>query len=236
MKKGTIFVLTGAGISAESGLGTFRDKDGLWTKYPLEEVASRQGYERNPQRVLDFYNLRRGNLEGARPNAAHFALAQAEAKLAERGRSLFLVTQNVDDLHEQAGSRLVVHMHGELRKQRCEACGRVSHFAADLTTVTVCEPCGAAGRIRPDIVWFGEIPYHQDLIADALGMAELFVSIGTSGSVYPAAGYVWAAKQMGIPRMELNLEPSENAEMFTDALYGPASTVVPQWVEQVVRD
>ena len=227
-----IFVLTGAGVSAESGLGTFRDKDGVWTKYDLNEVATPEGFARNPGLVRDFYNARRVNLAGATPNAAHVALARLEAAL---GDDLFLCTQNVDDLHEKAGSRRVVHMHGELAVTRCHHCQATRPDAQALTAEAVCEACGRDGGARPHVVWFGEMPLYMDEIEDALAQADLFVSIGTSGSVYPAAGFVSEARAMGIATCEINLEPSANAYVFDEKLYGPASEVVPAWVEKVLK-
>lgn len=229
-----IFVLTGAGVSAESGLGTFRDKDGVWTQYDLNEVATPEGFARNPALVRAFYNARRENLAGAAPNAAHEALARLEAGLAARGGALFLCTQNVDDLHERAGSQRVVHMHGELAVSRCHACQATWPDTAPLTAEIVCDACGREGVARPHIVWFGEIPLFMDEIEDALSEADLFVSIGTSGSVYPAAGFVEMARAMGVPTCEINLEPSANAYVFDEKLYGPASETVPQWVERVL--
>ena len=226
-----IFVLTGAGVSAESGLGTFRDKDGVWTKYDLSEVATPEGFARNPALVRDFYNARRVNLAGAQPNAAHVALARLEAEL---GDDLFLCTQNVDDLHEKAGSRRVIHMHGELAVTRCHHCQTTRPDVGALTAEAVCEACGRAEGARPHVVWFGEMPLFMDEIGDALAQADLFVSIGTSGSVYPAAGFVSEARAMGIATCEINLEPSANAYVFDEKLYGPASEVVPAWVEQVL--
>lgn len=229
-----IFVLTGAGISAESGLGTFRDKDGVWTKCDLSEVATPEGFARDPARVRDFYNARRRNLVGASPNAAHAALARLEAELATRGGELFLCTQNVDDLHEKAGSRRVVHMHGELAVTRCHHCDATRPDAGPLTAETTCETCGRDGGARPHVVWFGEMPLHMDAIEDALAEADLFVSIGTSGSVYPAAGFVTEARAMGIATCEINLEPSANAYVFDEKHYGPASETVPAWVDRVL--
>jgi NAD-dependent deacetylase len=233
---GNLFILTGAGLSAESGLGTFRDKDGLWTRYNLGEVASLEGYLRNPSKVLEFYNARRRNLEGARANAAHLALAQLEAAYRSAGKSVFICTQNVDDLHEQAGSQGVLHMHGELRKARCGACGAVWPCQGDLTLTQSCAACHVTGHCRPHIVWFGEAPFQMDEIALRLKNSDLFVSIGTSGSVYPAAGFVREAKSLGIYTIEINLEPSDNAEIFDDAFYGPASTAVPEWVQTLLRE
>ena len=229
-----IFVLTGAGISAESGLGTFRDKDGVWTRYDLSEVATPEGFARNPALVRDFYNARRANLAGATPNAAHRALARLEAELDARGGALFLCTQNVDDLHEKAGSRRVVHMHGELAVTRCHHCQATRPDVEPLTAEAVCEVCGREGGARPHVVWFGEMPLYMHVIEDALSDADLFVSIGTSGSVYPAAGFVAEAQAMGIATCEINLEPSANAYVFDEKHYGPASETVPAWVERVL--
>lgn len=230
-----IFVLTGAGVSAESGLGTFRDKDGVWTRYDLSEVATPEGFARNPALVRDFYNARRANLAGAAPNAAHVALARLEAELTARGGALYLCTQNVDDLHEKAGSKRVVHMHGELAVTRCAHCQALRPDPGPLTAEAVCEACGRDGGARPHVVWFGEMPLYMDAIEDALAEADLFVSIGTSGSVYPAAGFVSEARAMGIATCEINLEPSANAYVFDEKHYGPASEVVPAWVERVLQ-
>lgn len=229
-----VFVLTGAGVSAESGLGTFRDKDGVWTRYDLNEVATPEGFARNATLVRDFYNARRANLAGARPNAAHVALARLEASLEARGGELFLCTQNVDDLHEKAGSRRVIHMHGELAVTRCHHCQATRPDIGPLTADTVCAACGRAGGARPHVVWFGETPLHMDVIEDALAEADRFVSIGTSGSVYPAAAFVTEARGMGIATCEINLEPSANAHVFDEKHYGPATEVVPAWVERML--
>jgi NAD-dependent deacetylase len=229
-----IFVLTGAGISAESGLGTFRDRDGLWSRHDLREVATPEGFARDPAKVHAFYDARRRGLVHARPNAAHAALARLQAALAERGGELFLCTQNIDDLHERAGSLPVVHMHGELFKARCLACGRVEDWRGDMGTEAACPACAVKGRLRPHVVWFGEMPMFMDEIAEAIAAADLFVSIGTSGSVYPAAGFVADARAAGVRTCEINLGPSENAWMFDDCFYGPASAEVPRWVESLV--
>lgn len=229
-----IFVLTGAGISAESGLGTFRDKDGVWTQYDLEEVATPQGFARNPALVRAFYNARRENLAGAAHNAAHTALARLEAGLAARGGELFLCTQNVDDLHERAGSQRVVHMHGELAVTRCHHCEATHPDTGPLTPEAVCQACGRDQGSRPHVVWFGEIPLFMEEIENALAEADLFVSIGTSGSVYPAAGFVEMARAMGVATCEINLEPSANAYVFDEKVYGPATETVPAWVERVL--
>lgn len=230
-----IFVLTGAGISAESGLGTFRDKDGVWTRYDLSEVATPEGFAKDPAKVRAFYNARRANLAGASPNAAHVALARLEDEMAARGGELFLCTQNVDDLHERAGARRIVHMHGELAVTRCHHCQATWPDREPLTAGTVCATCGRDGGARPHVVWFGETPLFMDAIEDALSRADLFVSIGTSGSVYPAAGFVADARAMGIATCEINLEPSANAYMFDEKIYGPASETAPDWVERVLK-
>ncbi|WP_457107119.1 SIR2 family NAD-dependent protein deacylase [Methylobacterium sp. P5_C11] len=227
-----LFVLTGAGVSAESGLGTFRDRGGLWARFDPMTLATPEAYAADPDTVLDFYDHRRRGVVAAVPNAAHDALVRAEARLAERGGRLFLCTQNVDDLHERAGSRAVIHMHGELLKARCCACGAVTPWRTDLTRAETCPACGTQGRMRPDVVWFGEMPLHGDAIEAALGEADLFVAVGTSGAVYPAAGYVRQARALGIPTCEINLEPSDNADAFDDARYGPASAVLPRYLSE----
>lgn len=229
-----IVVLTGSGISAESGMATFRDKDGVWAKYDYREVATPEGFAANPDLVHEFYNARRRALFSIKPNAAHIALAELEAGLARRGGRLTLITQNVDDLHERGGSRNILHMHGELLKAECASCGAVVPCRDDLSVDSVCATCNRTGGMRPHVVWFSEIPRHMEEAADALMTADLFVSIGTSGSVYPAAGFVAEARALGVPAMELNLEPSENAHLFTDARYGQATKVTPQWVDEVL--
>jgi NAD-dependent deacetylase len=229
-----IFVLTGAGVSAESGLGTFRDKGGLWARFDPMTLATPEAFARDPERVHAFYNARRANLLGARPNAAHAALARLEAGLAARGGSLFLCTQNIDDLHEQAGSGCVHHMHGELLKARCVGCEAVTAWREDLSVGTPCPSCGRSGGLRPHVVWFGEMPLDMDGIETALLAADRFVSIGTSGSVYPAAGFVSEARRAGIRTCEINLEPSDNARHFDETHYGPAGEVVPRWVESLL--
>jgi NAD-dependent deacetylase len=229
-----VFVLTGAGVSAESGLGTFRDKGGLWEEFDPMTLATPEAFARDPDRVHAFYNLRRRDLLGAKPNAAHAALARLEAALAEAGDRLFLCTQNIDDLHEQAGHRAVHHMHGQLLKARCGWCGRREDCRGDLSVETVCEGCRQTGAMRPDIVWFGEMPLGLDLIDAELAASDVFVAIGTSGAVYPAAGYVTDARARGILTIELNLEPSDNARAFDDARYGPATEVVPAFVDELL--
>ena len=201
--------------------------DGLWSQYDLEDVATPQGYARNPKLVLDFYNARRANLLGAKPNAAHDALARL-------GGRAVIVTQNIDDLHKRAGSRDVIHMHGALLESLCTGCAEVREWREDMTLASCCPDCGKTGTTRPNVVWFGEMPYHMERIEEILPEATLFVSLGTSGSVYPAAGYVAACKQFGIPTLELNLERSDNASLFDDGIYGPATEIVPAWVESVL--
>jgi NAD-dependent deacetylase len=231
-----IFVLTGAGISAESGLGTFRDKqgEGIWAKFDPMKLATPEAFARDPEAVLAFYNLRRRNLRDAKPNAAHSALARLENALAKRGQTLTLVTQNIDDLHERAGSASVIHMHGELLKARCGRCEAVRPWLDDLTISDVCPDCRRPGTMRPHVVWFGEMPLGMDLIDRALREADLFVAIGTSGAVYPAAGFVAEARAYGLRTCEINLEAADNADLFDEQRLGPASETVPAWVEELV--
>ncbi len=235
-----VVVLTGAGISAESGLGTFRDKNGLWTKYDLRDVATPEGFARDPGLVHDFYNARRRNLLEAEPNAAHIALAEWErAWMAEPqhdfpGRDFLLVTQNVDDLHERAGSRRLLHMHGELLKIRCENCGSIRECRHDIDLASVCPACELPGYLRPHVVWFGEMPLYMDRIQHALETCDLFVAIGTSGNVYPAAGFVAEARRAKAHTVELNLEPSEGRSLFREAHDGPASEIVPYFVARLL--
>lgn len=230
----SIVILTGAGVSAESGMGTFRDADGIWTRHRLEDVATPEGFAKNPLLVHDFYNQRRAALKDASPNAAHLALAGLQQAVEAAGGSLMLVTQNVDNLHEKAGSLGVVHMHGELARVFCSLCGQRREWSEDLSVETVCASCGRQGKMRPDVVWFGEIPYRMDDIFDRLASCDLFVSIGTSGEVYPAAGFVFEASRAGAHTIELNLEPSANARDFSEGRYGPASEVVPLWAADLV--
>ncbi|WP_420890943.1 NAD-dependent deacylase [Methylobacterium indicum] len=231
-----LFVLTGAGISAESGLGTFRDPGGLWRRFDPMRLATPEAFAREPEEVHAFYNLRRQGVREAAPNAAHAALARLEAGLSARGGHLFLCTQNVDDLHERAGSRAVVHMHGELMRVRCTACGASEPWAGDLGLDTACPACGRRGGMRPDVVWFGETPLHLEAIGDALAAADLFVAIGTSGAVYPAAGFVAEARAAGIPTREINLAPSDTAGLFDEASYGPATRAVPDFVAEILGE
>ncbi|WP_426956658.1 Sir2 family NAD+-dependent deacetylase [Muricoccus radiodurans] len=227
-----IVVLTGAGISRESGLHTFRDADGIWAKHRIEDVATPEAFRRDPARVRSFYNARRAGLRdpAVQPNAAHAALAELDARWAG---DFLLVTQNVDDLHHRAGSRRLVHMHGELARDRCIYCQVVSPGGGDLTAETRCPACGRAGGMRPHVVWFGEMPLEMERIAAALAACDLFVSIGTSGAVYPAAGFV-AEVRGRADTLELNLEPSEGSHLFDEARHGPATRLVPEWVEAML--
>ncbi|TNM41890.1 NAD-dependent deacylase [Nocardioides albidus] len=225
-----IVVLTGAGISAESGVPTFRDEDGLWEGHRVDDVATPEGFERDRAMVQRFYDERRAALAKVEPNAAHRALAELEESL---GSALLVVTQNIDDLHERAGSRHVVHMHGELLKALCRSCGGTFPWTGALSDEPACPGCGVHD-LRPDVVWFGEVPYEMDRIADALAEASMFVSIGTSGAVYPAAGFVQHARRHGARTLELNLEPSEGSHFFHEARQGRAGDLVPVWAREVL--
>ncbi len=225
-----IVILTGAGISAESGIDTFRSAGGLWEQHRVEDVATPEGFARDPDLVLGFYDMRREALTRVRPNAAHEALARLER---EFDGELLLVTQNVDDLHERGGSRQVLHMHGELNSALCTACGMRAHWEATMLDRPPCPMCRAPA-LRPDVVWFGEMPYRMERIYTAIEACDLFVSIGTSGAVYPAAGFVAEARAVGARCLELNLEPSEGSRLFHETRLGPASALVPAWVEEVL--
>lgn len=227
----SIVILTGAGISAESGLQTFRAVDGLWEGHRVEDVATPEAYARNPALVHDFYDARRARLGEVAPNAAHEALAQLDAEW--RG-DLLIVTQNVDDLHERAGAKRLLHMHGELNLGWCQACNARFKWAGRMGQGATCPSCAVTGRIRPDIVWFGEMPYDMERIDEALLNADLFVSIGTSGAVYPAAGFVQTARYRGARTLEINLEPSQGSIYFDERRYGPASIEVPRWVDELL--
>lgn len=226
-----IVILTGAGVSAESGIETFRDGGGLWEQHRVEDVATPEAFARNPDLVLRFYDMRRAAIQMRQPNAAHQALARLDA---EWPGELLIVTQNVDDLHERAGARRLLHMHGEHLKAWCLACDGRSRWTASLLDRPACPACGEPA-LRPDIVWFGEMPYRMDEIYAALRGADLFVSIGTSGAVYPAAGLVRQARDLGARTLELNLEPSQGTAWFHEARHGPATEVVPAWVDELLR-
>ena len=230
-----VVVLTGAGISAESGIRTFRDSassNGLWENHAIEDVATPEGFAANPDLVYRFYNERRQQLLSPQiqPNAAHYALANLERKI---GENLVIVTQNVDNLHERAGSKNVIHMHGELLSAKCLSSTKACFIETDLDASTLCTCCEPAQGMRPDIVWFGEIPYHMDTIEKHLYKADVFISIGTSGNVYPAAGFVDFANNCGAHTVELNLESSEVESQFQEKIHGPASQVVPAYLERI---
>lgn len=229
-----IVILTGAGISAESGIDTFRDAGGLWERHRIEDVATPEAFARDPALVQGFYDARRAALDGVKPNAAHEALARLDAEWPrDDTHGLLIVTQNVDDLHERAGARRVLHMHGRLRSALCAACGVRAEWQGPLADSPPCTSCGAPA-LRPDIVWFGEMPYEMPRIYDALARADLFVSIGTSGAVYPAAGFVQEAAAHGARTLELNLERSEGSHWFDESRQGRAGALVPAWVDEVL--
>lgn len=226
-----IVILTGAGISAESGLSTFRGPDGLWEGHRVEDVATPEAFARDPELVHAFYNERRAKLAKVEPNAAHRALARLE-----RGwpGEFLLVTQNVDNLHERAGSKRLIHMHGENAKGWCLACEERFPWEGSMGVGAKCPLCGQAGLVRPDIVWFGEMPYKMERIEEAVRRCDLFVSIGTSGAVYPAAGFVQTARYCGATTLEMNLEPSLGSVFFDESRTGSAGELVPVWVEAVL--
>jgi len=230
-----IVILTGAGISAESGIDTFRAAGGLWEQHRVEDVATPEGFARDPDLVLGFYDMRRAALANVAPNPAHEALARLEREFSKvPGRDLLLVTQNVDDLHERGGSARVLHMHGELKSALCTACETRSPWREAMLHRPPCPAC-AEPCLRPDVVWFGEMPYQMGRIYQALEACDLFVSIGTSGAVYPAAGFVQEARAAGARALELNLEPGEGSRLFHETRLGPASVLVPEWVDEVLQ-
>jgi NAD-dependent deacetylase len=231
-RRDSLLILTGAGISAESGLATFRGADGLWEGHRVEDVATPEAFRRDPALVQAFYDARRKRLREVEPNAAHRALARLDS---EWPGELLIVTQNVDDLHERADAKRLLHMHGELRSAWCLACDSRLPWQTDLGDGPPCLACGERGHLRPDIVWFGEMPYGMERIEQALREADLFVSIGTSGAVYPAAGFVQTARYCGARTLEMNLEPSLGSLLFDETRTGPAGLLVPEWVEEVLR-
>lgn len=226
-------VLTGAGVSAESGIKTFRADDGLWEEHRVEDVATPEAFQRNPELVQRFYNARRCPLSEnkIKANAAHLALAKLEKKFVG---DFLLVTQNIDNLHEQAGSKNLLHMHGEVLKMRCQFSERIFVCERDISVDEKCPCCGLAGALRPHIVWFGEMPLFMDEIYTALSACDLFVSLGTSGNVYPAAGFVQIANNAGAKTVEINLEASQGASAFDEAIYGKAGQVLPTWVDELL--
>lgn len=225
-----IVILTGAGVSAESGIDTFRGGGGLWEQHRVEDVATPEAFARDPDLVLHFYDMRRAAIQTKEPNAAHFALAELDT--AWPGE-LLIVTQNVDDLHERAGAKRVLHMHGTHLNAWCTACDQRSPWRDSLIERPPCPACGARA-LRPDVVWFGEMPYDMERIYAALRRADLFVSIGTSGAVYPAAGFVRDARELGVRTLELNLERSQGSAWFNETRLGPATELVPQWAEEML--
>jgi NAD-dependent deacetylase len=233
-KNASIVILTGAGISAESGLETFRGAGGLWVGHRVEDVATPEAFARNPKLVHDFYNMRRSGLlhPDIKPNAAHIALAELEKNWAG---NVLVVTQNIDDLHERGGTKNLIHMHGEVLRAFCHFCRVRVDCTTDLSVEHVCKSCSKSGGVRPDIVWFGEMPYRMDEIFAALGDADLFLSIGTSGNVYPAAGFVAHAAQSGAHTVELNLEPALNSSAFDESITGPATKTVPDFVRLLLE-
>ena len=227
-----VVVLTGAGISAESGVPTFRDADGLWERHNPMDIATPEAFSRDPELVYRFYNARRAQLAGVQPNAAHKALARLQRDFPGE---VFLVTQNVDDLHERGGSARVCHMHGELLAMSCTACGRSMRAGGEFDGASSCPACGASGKLRPDVVWFGEIPYHMDEIEMQLAGCDMFVAIGTSGLVYPAAGFVRRALAAGATTVEINSQPSEVTDLFHHQRTGRATEAVPALVDELLR-
>ena len=225
-----IVILTGAGVSAESGIDTFRSEGGLWEQHRVEDVATPEAFARDPDLVLRFYDMRRAAIQQKEPNAAHFALAKLDI---EWPGNLLIVTQNVDNLHERAGASRLLHMHGEHLNAWCTACDSRPRWTGTLIDRPACPACGEKA-LRPDVVWFGEMPYEMDRIHAALREADLFVSVGTSGAVYPAAGFVRTARDLGARTLELNLERSKGSTWFHETQLGPASEVVPAWVEGLI--
>lgn len=226
-----IVILTGAGISAESGIDTFRTAGGLWERYDPDEVASAAAFARDPQRLLTFYDMRRGALDDKLPNAAHVSLGRLDTLWSGE---LLIVTQNVDHLHEAGGASRVLHMHGEHKSAWCTSCDGRMHWTAPMATRPPCPMCGARS-LRPDVVLFGEMPYHMERIYPAIRAADLFVSIGTSGAVYPAAGFVRDAREAGVRTLELNLDRSDGSRWFHESRLGPATELVPQWVDEMLQ-
>jgi len=227
----SIVVLTGAGVSAESGLATFRGPDGLWEGHRVEDVCTPEAYRRNPALVHEFYDARRAKLRTVEPNAAHKALARLDDEWPGK---LLLITQNVDDLHERAGSKRLLHMHGELASAWCLACGERFGWEGPMGEEARCPTCDAQGHVRPDIVWFGEMPYEMDRIEEALRACDLFMSVGTSGAVYPAAGFVQTARYCGATTLEINLEPSLGSTLFDESRTGRAGDLVPVFVDEIL--
>ncbi|WP_373696477.1 NAD-dependent deacylase [Hyphobacterium lacteum] len=232
--KPSLLILTGSGVSAESGLGTFRDTDGIWAKFDWQKLATPEGFAESPSEVHAFYNARRKGLLTAEPNPAHTALALLEAAWVRSGGDFLLVTQNIDDLHERAGSERLIHMHGELLRSRCAGCGDLRACREDLSIMMSCGACGREGSLRPHVVWFGEVPLGLDEIFDRLSSVTHFAAIGTSGAVWPAAGFAEEAGRAGAETWELSLDPGESGHNFSHSQYGQASETVPDWCETIL--
>lgn len=233
-KPRNIVILTGAGISAESGIDTFRGGGGLWEQHRVEDVATPEAFARDPELVLRFYDMRREAIQTKQPNAAHHALARLDREWPKKaGGEVLIVTQNVDDLHERGGALNVLHMHGEHLNAWCTACDERHRWTEALIHRPPCPACGMRA-LRPDVVWFGEVPYRMEEIYQAVAGADLFVSIGTSGAVYPAAGLVRTARDLGMQTLELNLERSQGSAWFHETRLGPATEIVPAWVEELL--
>jgi NAD-dependent deacetylase len=229
-----IVILTGAGISAESGVPTFRASDGLWEGHRIEDVATPQAYARDPETVLNFYNQRRAALKKVQPNDAHYALAELERRFQG---AFTLITQNVDDLHERAGTKNIIHMHGELLKIHCARCTCIEIWDQPQTLSDSCRACGEVGRMRPDIVWFGEIPYQMDRINEALQACDLFIVIGTSAQVYPAAGFIASVRYLNRAHtVELNLDSTQCSQRFHESKLGRATQLVPEFIKDILKD
>lgn len=229
-----IAILTGAGISAESGIPVFRSEDGLWEQHRVEDVATYEGFMRDKTLVHNFYNTMRRSLKERVPNAGHLAITKLQSEMEKRGGSVTIITQNIDDLHEKAQSHNIIHMHGELNSILCEHCGSRFTFHEDSSVASVCPKCKHQA-LRPDIVWFGEIPYHMDEIEKTLFKCDLFIAVGTSGVVYPAAGFVGLCRQLHKTCIEFNLEPSAVNSSFTYSYYGKAGTTLPLFVDYLLE-
>jgi NAD-dependent deacetylase len=227
----SLVILTGAGISADSGVPTFRAADGLWEGHRVEDVATPEAFARDPALVHAFYDARRAHLAMVEPNSAHLALAELERRWPG---NILLVTQNVDDLHERAGATNLIHMHGELKRGWCLACNQRFPWTGPMGEGARCPSCATTDEVRPDIVWFGEMPYKMDRIDQAVRECDLFISIGTSGAVYPAAGFVQTARYVGARCVELNLDPSQGSIFFHETRLGRASEIIPAWVEELL--
>ncbi len=234
--KKNVFILTGAGISKESGINTFREKDGLWDNYKIEDVCTVEAFKKNPELVNNFYNERKRNLSNPKikPNAAHLALAEFEKNCE---KNFLIVTQNIDDLHEQAGSKKILHMHGSLEKAYCMYCSNTVKYDFEITTNYICKSCNNKGMVRVDVVWFGEQPKYLNQIYNFLEKTEVFISIGTSNNVYPAAGFIDFLNQLNqkIEMYEFNLEKTSKSLLFDKIFSGPATKTIPKFVEKIIE-